>query len=154
MVQGKVSLYRWKANAPPESSGRFGKHPLQGQSMFVGSVLGVIDHLNRTSGTTCANSDQMDFLKSAVASAIAKGPAFGYSFGERVDIDQSIWTLQNGTKRVSADHELRTRLELIQDFRTTAPNAAFSPSTLQLTDRIYLSQRTPFASSRLSDILE
>ena len=42
----------------------------------------------------------MDFLKSAVASAIAKGPAFGYTFGDRVDIDQSIWTLHNGTKRV------------------------------------------------------
>jgi len=44
----------------------------------------------------------MDFLKSAVASAISKGPAFPYSFGERVDIDQSIWTLHNGTKRVTA----------------------------------------------------
>lgn len=42
----------------------------------------------------------MDFLKSAVASAISKGPAFGYSFGDRVDIDDSIWTLYNGTKRV------------------------------------------------------
>ena len=42
----------------------------------------------------------MDFLKSAVASAISKGPAFGYSFGDRVDIDDSIWTLHNGTKRV------------------------------------------------------
>ncbi|KAF2100527.1 ARM repeat-containing protein [Rhizodiscina lignyota] len=41
----------------------------------------------------------MDFLKSAVASAISKGPAFGFSFGDRVDIDQSIWTLYNGTKR-------------------------------------------------------
>jgi hypothetical protein len=41
----------------------------------------------------------MDFLKSAVAS-IAKGPAFPYTFGERVDIDQSIWTLHNGTRRV------------------------------------------------------
>ncbi|KAK3669112.1 Nuclear aminoacylation-dependent tRNA export pathway component, partial [Recurvomyces mirabilis] len=40
----------------------------------------------------------MDFLKSAVAS-IAKGPAFPYSFGDRIDIDQSIWTLHNGTKR-------------------------------------------------------
>ena len=46
----------------------------------------------------------MDFLKSAVASAISKGPAFPYSFGERVDIDQSIWTLHNGTKRVTAHH--------------------------------------------------
>ncbi|KAF1964938.1 ARM repeat-containing protein [Bimuria novae-zelandiae CBS 107.79] len=41
----------------------------------------------------------MDFLKSAVASAISKGPAFGYTFGDRVDIDDSIWTLYNGTKR-------------------------------------------------------
>ncbi|KAF2262291.1 kinase domain-containing protein [Lojkania enalia] len=41
----------------------------------------------------------MDFLKSAVASAISKGPAFGYSFGDRVDIDDSIWTLYNGIKR-------------------------------------------------------
>ena len=41
----------------------------------------------------------MDFLKSAVAS-IAKGPAFPYTFGDRVDIDQSIWTLHNGTRRV------------------------------------------------------
>ncbi|KAF4548049.1 Hypothetical protein D9617_32g091690 [Elsinoe fawcettii] len=41
----------------------------------------------------------MDFLKSAVASAIAKGPAFGFAFGDRVDIDSSIWTLHNGTKK-------------------------------------------------------
>ncbi|KAF3007752.1 hypothetical protein E8E13_010052 [Curvularia kusanoi] len=42
----------------------------------------------------------MDFLKSAVASAISKGyPTWGYSFGDRVDIDDSIWTLHNGTKR-------------------------------------------------------
>ncbi|KAK0347654.1 Nuclear aminoacylation-dependent tRNA export pathway component [Friedmanniomyces endolithicus] len=40
----------------------------------------------------------MDFLKSAVAS-IAKGPAFPYSFGDRVDLDQSVWTLHNGTRR-------------------------------------------------------
>jgi SCY1-like protein 1 len=53
----------------------------------------------------------MDFLKSAVAS-IAKGPAFGYSFGERVDIDQSIWTLHNGTKRVCAP---RHALHIIAD---------------------------------------
>lgn len=50
----------------------------------------------------------MDFLKSAVASAISKGPAFGYSFGDRVDIDQSIWTLHNGTKRVWPGRPLRT----------------------------------------------
>jgi len=42
----------------------------------------------------------MDFLKSAVASAIAKGPPFPYTFGDKVDLDPSIWTLYNGTKRV------------------------------------------------------
>jgi SCY1-like protein 1 len=55
----------------------------------------------------------MDFLKNAVAS-IAKGPAFPYTFGDRVDIDQSIWTLHNGTKRVS----IRAKAEL--DPRTMA----------------------------------
>jgi hypothetical protein len=51
--------------------------------------------------TVCdANSAEMDFLKSAVASAISKGPAFGYTFGDRVDLNDSIWTLHNGTKRV------------------------------------------------------
>ncbi|ATY65094.1 N-terminal kinase [Cordyceps militaris] len=33
----------------------------------------------------------MDFLKSAVASAMAKGPPFPYSFGDKVDVDESIW---------------------------------------------------------------
>lgn len=42
----------------------------------------------------------MDFLKSAVASAISKGPPFPYTFGDRLTIDQSIWTLYNGIKRV------------------------------------------------------
>ncbi|EDN10345.1 conserved hypothetical protein [Histoplasma mississippiense (nom. inval.)] len=41
----------------------------------------------------------MDFLKSAVASAIAKGSSFPYSFGDRVDDNESTWTLHNGTKR-------------------------------------------------------
>ncbi|KAI9753735.1 MAG: hypothetical protein M4579_005026 [Chaenotheca gracillima] len=41
----------------------------------------------------------MDFLKSAVASAISKGPPFGYSFGDRVDVDSSLWALHNGTKK-------------------------------------------------------
>ncbi|KAL9081708.1 MAG: hypothetical protein Q9159_007106 [Coniocarpon cinnabarinum] len=41
----------------------------------------------------------MDFLKSAVASAIAKGPLAPYSVGDRVDTDGSVWTLSNGTKR-------------------------------------------------------
>ncbi|KAL5043643.1 hypothetical protein BDW71DRAFT_187497 [Aspergillus fruticulosus] len=41
----------------------------------------------------------MDFLKSAVASAMAKGSSFPYSLGDRVDISESIWTLHNAVKR-------------------------------------------------------
>jgi hypothetical protein len=41
----------------------------------------------------------MDFLKSAVASAMSKGPPFPYTFGDKIDVDQSMWTLYNGTKR-------------------------------------------------------
>ncbi|EFY93848.1 protein kinase-like protein [Metarhizium acridum CQMa 102] len=41
----------------------------------------------------------MDFLKNAVASAIATGPPFPYNFGDKVDIDESVFTLYNGTKR-------------------------------------------------------
>ncbi|KKK21074.1 hypothetical protein ARAM_004312 [Aspergillus rambellii] len=41
----------------------------------------------------------MDFLKSAVASAIAKSSSFPYTLGDRVDISDSIWTLHNATKR-------------------------------------------------------
>ncbi|KAL6878839.1 ARM repeat-containing protein [Trichoderma novae-zelandiae] len=41
----------------------------------------------------------MEFLKSAVASAISQGPPFPYSFGDKVDVDESIWTLYNGTRR-------------------------------------------------------
>ncbi|KAJ6150897.1 hypothetical protein N7470_007491 [Penicillium chermesinum] len=41
----------------------------------------------------------MEFLKSAVASAIAKGSSLPFSLGDRVDIGDSIWTLHNGTKR-------------------------------------------------------
>ena len=42
----------------------------------------------------------MDFLKSAVSAAIAKSASFPYAIGDRVDNDDSIWTLHNGTKRV------------------------------------------------------
>jgi len=41
----------------------------------------------------------MDFLKSAIGSVV-KGPGLNYAFGDLVDLDQSIWTLRNGTKRV------------------------------------------------------
>ncbi|KAK6499252.1 hypothetical protein TWF506_003879 [Arthrobotrys conoides] len=41
----------------------------------------------------------MEWLKSAAASAVSRGPAFGYSFGDRVDLADSIWALHNGTKK-------------------------------------------------------
>ncbi|ETN38970.1 uncharacterized protein HMPREF1541_07012 [Cyphellophora europaea CBS 101466] len=41
----------------------------------------------------------MDFLKSAVASAIAKSSSFPYSIGDRIDNSDSIWTLHNATKK-------------------------------------------------------
>jgi len=47
----------------------------------------------------------MDFLKSAVASAIAKGPPFPYTWGDRVDLDQSVWAMYNGTRRVRRSPE-------------------------------------------------
>jgi SCY1-like protein 1 len=51
----------------------------------------------------------MDFFRSAVASAIASGPPFPYSFGDIVDIDESIWTLHNGTKKVRARRKTQRR---------------------------------------------
>ena len=52
----------------------------------------------------------MDFLKSAVASAISKDPPFPYKFGERLTLDQSIWALHNGTKRVCVLQKLEPDL--------------------------------------------
>ena len=49
----------------------------------------------------------MDFLKSAVASAISKDPPFPYKFGDKLTVDQSIWALYNGTKRVCVHQYLR-----------------------------------------------
>ncbi|KAI0456876.1 armadillo-type protein [Xylaria acuta] len=47
----------------------------------------------------------MDFIKSAVASAMAaQGPSFPYSFGDKVDIDASIWALYNGTRRADGSN--------------------------------------------------
>jgi SCY1-like protein 1 len=43
----------------------------------------------------------MDFLKSAVASAIAKSSSFPYTTGDKVDNNESIWTQHNGTRKVS-----------------------------------------------------
>ena len=84
----------------------------------------------------------MDFLKSAVASAISKGPPFPYNFGERVDLNQSIWTLYNGTKRVGESSELQ-RIRLIDTtLRKMAPIAAFSPLTSPRTSPDSQSQRT------------
>ena len=43
----------------------------------------------------------MDFLKSAVAAVNqVKGPPFPYTFGDQVTLDQYIWKLFNGVRRV------------------------------------------------------
>jgi hypothetical protein len=42
----------------------------------------------------------MDFLKSAVASAIAKSSSFPVTIGDRIDNNESIWSLHNGIKKV------------------------------------------------------
>ena len=66
-----------------------------GSAVFPCSLLDSI-YSSGGRNSSCA----MDFLKSAVASAISKDPPFPYKFGDRVTVDQSIWTLYNGTKRV------------------------------------------------------
>lgn len=87
-----------------------------------------------------AHPRAMDFLKSAVASAIAKGPPFPYTFGDKVDMDPSIWTLYNGTRRVGsrprpcappscAPHPLGLRPADLSRRRRTARIAASFPST-------------------------
>lgn len=54
----------------------------------------------------------MDFLKSAVASAIAKSSSFPYTIGDRIDSNESIWNLFNGTKKVCT---LTLRPDFISD---------------------------------------
>lgn len=71
----------------------------------------------------------MDFLKSAVASAMAKGPPFPYTFGDKVDLDPSIWTLYNGTRRVWPHAVL---LLFMQTFRPTLPNGCVAGRRLEL----------------------
>ena len=59
-----------------------------------------LNHLDISAPLDAPIRSVMDFLKSAVASAISKGSPIPYTFGDRLDLDQSLWTLQNGTKRV------------------------------------------------------
>lgn len=61
---------------------------------------------NNIAGLVCNSRWAMDFLKSAVASAISKEPSFPYKFGDKLTVDQSIWALHNGTKRVCVLHNL------------------------------------------------
>lgn len=106
----------------------------------------------------------MDFLKSAVASAIAKGSSFPYSFGDRVDDNESIWTLHNGTKRVCMDLEhstpicphwfARANLDLFRQFRKMALRAAYLRLILQQTNPDYHSLETLFANTVPSDTPE
>jgi SCY1-like protein 1 len=47
----------------------------------------------------------MDFLKSAVASAIAKSSSFPVTIGDRIDIGDSIWTVHNGIKKARRESQ-------------------------------------------------
>ena len=71
-----------------------------------------------------------------MASAISKGPPFPYTFGEKIDLEQSIWTLYNGTKRVQGDG---IRMEIQADLvaRKTALLAVFSPTMSRPTNHDY-----------------
>lgn len=72
----------------------------------------------------------MDFLKSAVASAISKSSSFPYSFDGKVDVDQSVWTLYNSTKRVRERHCVLTVMAgLTQSDRRTAQSVVSSRLT-------------------------
>lgn len=76
----------------------------------------------------------MDFLKNAVASAMAAGPPFPYNFGDKVDVDESVFTLYNGTKRASAPSRLlfpAIESVLTNPHRKMVRIVASSPSTLQ-----------------------
>lgn len=84
----------------------------------------------------------MDFLKSAVASAMAKGPPFPYNFGDKVDLDESIWTLYNGTKRVmlcdpaQTSRKASAKLNSARIYRKMAPTAASCPSKSTTTQNL------------------
>lgn len=72
------------------------------------------DTPNNSPSCHIGNTAAMDFLKSAIGSAIAKGGGLPFSLGDRVDIGDSVWALHNGTKRVrwlfgsfSMRHELQ-----------------------------------------------
>ncbi|PUU79747.1 armadillo-type protein [Tuber borchii] len=65
----------------------------------------------------------MDFLKSAVASAISKGPPFPYTFGDRADVDSSIWALFNGTKREDGSNCSIFSFEINDSTRSRLPLA-------------------------------
>lgn len=54
----------------------------------------------------------MEFLKSAVASAIAKGPLAAYNVAEKVELDNTIWTLNNATRRVCSESARNEKLDL------------------------------------------
>jgi hypothetical protein len=53
-------------------------------------------------GVLLLDPRSMDFLKSAVASAIAKSSSFPVTVGDRVDLGDSIWTLHHATKKACA----------------------------------------------------
>lgn len=80
----------------------------------------------------------MDFLKSAVAAVgSVKGPPFPYTFGDQVTLDQSIWKLFNGVKRVGEKCTCIRWLDLLIKNRRTSLTVASSLMMLQRTSLDY-----------------
>ncbi|KDB24428.1 SCY1 protein kinase [Trichophyton interdigitale MR816] len=75
----------------------------------------------------------MDFLKSAVASAIAKSSSFPYTLGDRVDNGDSIWSLHNGTKKEDGSSCSIFTFEILQNrsYLPLAKNALRKLRTLR-----------------------
>ena len=72
----------------------------------------------------------MDFFKSAVAAVgNVKGPPFPYTFGDQVTLDQSVWKLFNGVKRVGMIYGLVPWLSLTNNNRKINPTVVFSHLT-------------------------
>ena len=89
----------------------------------------------------------MDYLKSAVASAISKGSSIPYAFGDRVDVDQTVFSLYNGTKKVCFHFEREKYGTLTFAFRKMAPVVAYSRSISPPTNQECPWRATLFANS-------
>lgn len=87
----------------------------------------------------------MNFLKSAVASAISQGPPFPYTFGDRVDVGDSIWSLFNGTRRVGLPYNPLRKLYDTDDEQEDSSNCSIFSFEINANNR----SRVPLAKNAL-----